>query len=218
MGDLVVYCGIDEAGRGSVMGPLIVGIVRTDNDEGLISLGVKDSKKLTPRKREAIYAELVESYDTSVIEISAEEIDRQRNYISLNEIELNMFTEAFNKLSAGTVYADCPDINEGNFSGSMRSKCGGSCRVVAEHKADDRYPVVSAASIVAKVTRDRRITEISKEFGTNIGSGYPSDRITMDFIEKWIKENGRAPAYTRCSWEPVRRLISLAANTKISDW
>ncbi len=218
MGDPVVYCGIDEAGRGSVMGPLVVGIVRTDDDKGLMSLGVKDSKKLTPRKRETIYAELVESYDTHVIEVSAAEIDRQRDHISLNEIELNMFAEAFNGLSAGTLYADCPDVNERNFSESMRAKCGGVCRVVAEHKADDRYPVVSAASIVAKVTRDRRITEISKEFGINIGSGYPSDRITMDFIERWIKEKGRAPAYTRCSWEPVRRLTSLAANTKISDW
>ncbi len=212
----MVYCGIDEAGRGSVMGPLAVGIIRTDSDEGLLSLGVKDSKKLTPKKRESIYEDLVGSYDTYVVEVSASEIDELRKDISLNEIELNMFVEAFNKLTGDVAYADCPDVNEARFSLSMSRKCTG--RIVAEHKADDSYPVVSAASIIAKVTRDRRITEISEEFGKNIGSGYPSDHITMDFIEKWIKDNGFPPFNTRCSWEPVRRLMSLAANTKISDW
>lgn len=214
----MAYCGIDEAGRGSVMGPLVVGIVRTDGDEGLASMGVRDSKKLTPKKRESLYAEIVAGYDACVIEMPASEIDRLRKGASLNEIELGMFAEAFEKLPAGTVFADCPDVNERGFSASMAARCGGKCKVVAEHRADDRYPVVSAASIVAKVTRDHRIAEISEEFGIDVGSGYPSDRITMDFIEKWIKENGRAPKHTRCSWEPVRHFMSLAANTKISDW
>ena len=213
---MMVYCGIDEAGRGSVMGPLAVGILRTDSDDGLLSLGVKDSKKLTSKKREFIYEELVGSYDTYVIEISASDIDEQRKRISLNEIELNMFAEAFNKLNGDIAYVDCPDVNEAGFSLSMTRKCTG--RIIAEHKADDRYPVVSAASIIAKVTRDRRIAEISEEFGENIGSGYPSDRITMSFIEKWIKDNGIPPFNTRCSWEPVRRLMTLTANTKIDDW
>ena len=198
------------------MGPLAVGILRADSDEGLRSLGVKDSKKLTPKRRESIYEELVGSYDTYVVEASASEIDDLRKSISLNEIELNMFVEAFNKLTGDVAYADCPDVNEARFSLSMKRKCTG--RVIAEHKADDRYPVVSAASIIAKVTRDRRITEISEEFGENIGSGYPSDHVTMGFIEKWIKDNGFPPLYTRCSWETVRRLMSLTANTKISDW
>lgn len=217
MDDMMVYCGIDEAGRGSAMGPLVVGIVRTDDDGGLISIGVRDSKKLTPKRRESIYAEIVGSYETDFVEVSAEDIDRLRKNISLNDVELDMFADAYAKLPAVTIYADCPDVNESAFSSSLSLKCGG-CRVVGEHRADDRYPVVSAASIVAKVTRDRRIEEISEEFGIDIGSGYPSDRVTMDFIEKWIKGNGRAPVHTRCSWEPVRHLLSLAANTKIDDW
>lgn len=198
------------------MGPLAVGILRTDSDEGLLTFEVKDSKKLTAKKRESIYEELVGSYDTYVVEISASDIDEQRKKISLNEIELNMFVEAFNELNGDVAYVDCPDVNEARFSSSMERRCVG--RVIAEHKADALYPVVSAASIIAKVTRDRRIAEISEEFGENIGSGYPSDRITMGFIEKWIKDNGFPPLNTRCSWEPVRRLMTLATNTKLNDW
>ena len=77
---------------------------------------------------------------------------------------------------------------------------------------------MSAASIVAKVTRDRMLEEIQGEFDVNIGSGYPSDHYTMDFIAQWIKENGRAPEHVRCSWEPVRKMLSARANTRISDW
>ncbi len=122
----MAYCGIDEAGRGSVMGPLVVGIVRTDGDEGLASMGVRDSKKLTPKKRESLYAEIVAGYDACVIEMPASEIDRLRKGASLNEIELGMFAEAFEKLPAGTVFADCPDVNERGFSASMAARCGGT--------------------------------------------------------------------------------------------
>ncbi|MGI5964308.1 MAG: ribonuclease HII [Candidatus Methanomethylophilaceae archaeon] len=212
------YCGIDEAGRGSVMGPLVVAIVRTDSDGDLMSMGVKDSKKLTPHRREVLYEKIFGNYETEFLEVSAEEIDSLRKKMSLNEIELDMFAEAVGKLPSGLVYADCPDVNTSAFSSRLSRKCGNRFKIVAEHKADDKYPVVSAASIVAKVIRDRRIKEISEEFGESVGSGYPSDRVTMDFIERWIKEKGVPPPNTRCSWESVRNLTTLAANTKISDW
>ncbi len=212
----MIYCGIDEAGRGSVMGPMVVGILRTASDEGLLSLGVKDSKKLSPKRREIIYDELISSFDCHIVEVSASEIDELRKIKSLNEIELDMFCEAFNELPAEVAYVDCPDINEKRFAASMSKRCAG--RVVAEHGADDRYPATSAASVIAKVTRDRRMSEISEELGENVGSGYPSDRVTMSFIEKWIKHNGRAPLDTRCSWEPVKRMMSLAVNMKLDDY
>lgn len=212
------YCGVDEAGRGSVMGPLVVAIVRTDGDDGLVRMGVKDSKKLTPRRREILYGEICDRYEVESLEVSAEEIDAFRKKISLNEIESNMFAEAVKKLGSGLVYADCPDVNTAAFSDRLSKKCGEGYRIIAEHRADDTYPVVSAASIVAKVLRDRRITEISEELGESVGSGYPSDRVTMEFIERWIKEKRVPPPHTRCSWEPVRNLMTLAANTRLSDW
>jgi ribonuclease HII len=210
------YCGIDEAGRGSVMGPMVVGILRTDEDRGLISLGVKDSKKLTPGKREEIYEELAGSYEIRVVEMSASEIDSLRETKTLNEIELDMFAEACNLLPGSCTYADCPDVNESRFQSLLERRVKG--RVVAKHGADNHYPAVSGASIVAKVVRDRRIDELSGKLGENIGSGYPSDAVTMEFIEKWIKHNGSPPLDTRCSWEPVRRMLSVAANTKLDDW
>jgi ribonuclease HII len=210
-------CGVDEAGRGSVLGPLVVAAVRANSDDPLIEIGVKDSKKLSPKAREWMFELLVKVCDVHIVTISAEEIDEKRKVMSLNEIELEMFVEACSAISAPVVYADCPDVNEAGFSKDMSIRMKGT-EVIAQHKADDFYPIVSAASIIAKVTRDRMIAEIQEEFGKEIGSGYPSDHFTMEFIEKWIKDNGRPPPHTRCSWEPVRQMISLSKNTKISDW
>lgn len=213
-----MFCGVDEAGRGSVMGPLVVGAVYADDDSEFRSIGVKDSKKLTPGMREKMFDRIIDAAsDHSIVIITAEEIDLQRETISLNDIELNMFAEAVSKGPVSRVYADCPDVNESRFSNALSLRLNNT-PVTGEHKADDRYPIVSAASIIAKVTRDRMIDDISREFGTSIGSGYPSDPYTMDFIKKWIKDNGVSPKYTRNSWESVRKLFLVSHNTKITDW
>ncbi len=213
-----MFCGVDEAGRGSVMGPLVVGSVYVDKDDDLKRIGVKDSKKLTEKTRERMYDEIVsvcKEYCTVII--SAEEIDEKRKKLTLNVIELEMFQEATSKMKVDVVYADCPDPNEMMFSSALSVRLNNT-DVIGRHKADDTYPVVSAASIIAKVTRDRMIEDIQKEFGMDIGSGYPSDELTMDFIRKWIKTNGAPPRYTRCSWEPVKHIMSASRNTKLTDW
>lgn len=213
-----MFCGVDEAGRGSVLGPLVVGAVYTEDDTVLKEIGVKDSKKLTEKVRERMFDEIAAScplYTTVVI--TADEIDEKRKRQSLNVIEMDMFQEAVSKIPVKTVYADCPDPNEMIFSSTLSVRLGGT-EVIGRHKADDTCPVVSAASIIAKVTRERMVADIQREFDVNIGSGYPSDHFTMEFIEKWIKDNGRPPKYTRCSWEPVRHLMSASRNTKLTDW
>ncbi len=212
-----MHCGVDEAGRGSVMGPLVVGAVSVEDDSVLTGIGVRDSKRLTPRARERMYDEITASAQWTVVLASARDIDDRRRTMSLNDVELRMFAEAVSGLRSDTVYADCPDVNEASFTRRMESLVPGKT-IIAKHKADDSYPVVSAASIVAKVTRDRMMEEIRAEFGTDVGSGYPSDRHTMDFIAAWIRDNGRAPEHVRCSWEPVRQMLSARANTKLSDW
>ena len=211
-----MHCGVDEAGRGSVMGPLVVGVVSVESDEPLLRIGVKDSKKLTPRARERMYEEITAVADWGTVIATAADIDARRKEMSLNDVELNMFAEAVKGMGA-TVYADCPDVNEASFSRRLGALVP-DVEIIAKHKADDTYPVVSAASIVAKVTRDRMMDDIRAEFDVNIGSGYPSDHYTMDFIDSWIKENGKAPEHVRCSWEPVRQMLSARANTKLSDW
>ncbi len=213
-----MFCGVDEAGRGPVMGPLVVGAVYVEDDDVLRSIGVKDSKKLTPRRREAMYDEIVSAVEGySIITLSAEEIDAKRERMSLNMVEMEMFAEAVSRMPVTRVYVDCPDPNEEKF-GNMLSVRINNTPVTARHKADDTYPVVSAASILAKVTRDRLIAEISEEFGENIGSGYPSDPVTIAFIEKWLKEKGCTPRHTRNSWDTVRNLKSRLLVRKITDW
>lgn len=212
-----MFCGIDEAGRGSVMGPLVVGAVFCEDDKDLVALGVKDSKRLTPKARERIFSEMAGVADYTIVTVSAGEIDARRAKESLNEIEMSMFAEAAGHRKVSRIYADCPDVNESGFSNRL-SVLTGNVKVIGRHGADDTFPVVSAASIVAKVTRDRMVEEISQEFGVSIGSGYPSDAETMDFIEKWIKRYGVSPKHTRNSWEPVKRMLSVSANTRITDW
>ena len=213
-----MFCGVDEAGRGSVMGPLVVGSVYVEDDSDLVDLGVRDSKKLSPKRREAMFDRILDIADGySIIMVSAEEIDLRRERETLNEIELAMFADATGKYPVMRVYADCPDVNEMAFQTALTTRLGGT-DVIARHKADDTYPVVSAASIIAKVTRDRIIADICAEFGESIGSGYPSDTTTTGFIEKWIKENGCSPKYTRNSWETVRSIKSRLSVRKLTDW
>ena len=218
-GRFTMFCGVDEAGRGSVMGPLVVGVVYAESDKAFKTIGVKDSKKLTPMARERMYGQIISAADHwCTVVISSEDIDEQRKRISLNEIELNMFAEGVTKWDAVQVLADCPDINESSFTDRLYAKVGNDVEIIAKHKADDTYPIVSAASIVAKVTRDRMMEDIRKEFGKDIGSGYPSDTKTMDFIRNWVKENGKAPPHVRTSWEPVREMLSQRKNTRLDDW
>lgn len=213
-----MFCGVDEAGRGPAMGPLVVGAVYCEDDAVLREIGVKDSKQLTASARERMYDQIMEACPLCCTVIaSAEDIDERRKRLSLNVIELEMFADAVSKRPVDEVYADCPDVNEMTFSSALGVRVPGP-KIIGRHKADDTYPIVSAASIIAKVTRDRMMEEISKEFGVNVGSGYPSDPVTMDFIGKWIKEYGIPPKHTRCSWEPVRHLMSASKNTKLTDW
>jgi ribonuclease HII len=76
---------------------------------------------------------------------------------------------------------------------------------VAEHKADSRYPIVSAASIIAKVTRDREVKKIERELGITIGSGYPSDETTIDAI-KANMGNAQLFNHIRRYWKTMDRI------------
>ncbi len=199
------------------MGPLVVGAVWIEDDSILTEIGVKDSKKLTAKRRESMYDEIVSRADAwCTVVASAADIDERRNEMSLNDVELLMFAEAVNSNPCEEAYADCPDVNEGKFTIRLGNLVKDT-KVIAKHKADDQYPIVSAASIVAKVTRDRMISDLHKELG-NFGSGYPSDHYTMDFISDWMRDNGCPPPHARRSWEPVRQMISTRATRRLDDW
>ena len=134
-----MHCGVDEAGRGSVMGPLVVGAVFVDSDEPLTSIGVKDSKKLTPKRREAMYDEITAVAQWTVVIASAADVDARRKEMSLNDVELNMFAEACSVRRASTVYADCPDVNEASLAHRLGALVP-HAEIIAKHKADDIRP------------------------------------------------------------------------------
>lgn len=211
-------CGVDEAGRGPVLGPLVVAAVSAPDQESLRALGVKDSKELSRARRETIYRDIVSSFPYRVVIREAMQIDIDRQTMSLNELEIMMFADAAGPLSANRVYADCADVDEFSFGQRLRSMLPAGTEVVSRHKADRDFPVVSAASIVAKVTRDRLMDEISQAMGVDMGSGYPSDPKTISFLEKWINDKGNPPPCARASWETTRRLLAHSRLSRITDW
>lgn len=213
-----MFCGVDEAGRGPVLGPLVVASVAADNDEGLQKMGVKDSKQLSPKQREALFQEITASYSYHVVIRECHEIDQARQVMNLNELEILMFAEAISAFPVTQAYVDCADVNELSFGKRIEALIVPGIKVHSFHKADTLYPLVSAASIVAKVTRDRIMEEVSRTLGIEVGSGYPSDPRTIGFLEKWIKDNGNPPSCARVSWETTRRLLADSRNTRITDW
>ena len=180
--------GIDEAGRGSVLGPMVIAgvIVPEKMDKVLERMGVKDSKRLTPNRRTILSRKLKKMFEYEIVVISAREIDELRaSGVNLNEIEKNAMESIILKLKPEKAIVDAVDVKAQRFQDNLCKDTGFD--VIAEHKADDKYIEVSAASIIAKAERDAQIQEINKEFikSGGIGSGYPSDPTTKKFLTNY---------------------------------
>jgi ribonuclease HII len=204
-----MICGVDEAGRGPVIGPLVVCGVSVDDEAPLVKLGVRDSKRLTRKRRGELAPRIIEISHVEVVEVSADEIDAFRESMTMNELEAMLFARIVDKLLPDIAYLDAADVSEERFCEMTRSHMRCGARTVARHRADDVYPVVSAASIIAKVTRDHRVDLIREELGTEVGSGYTSDPVTRSFIQGWIAENGSLPPHIRRSWATSKKLMNL---------
>lgn len=202
--------GIDEAGRGCVVGPLVVAGVAAEPDrvEELVELGVKDSKKLTPRRRAVLYPEILKTCErVHSVQIATSEIDRVvttgKKYRKLNYLEALYFARVADELLADSVTVDASDTSPARFQEVIAASLSSRCQVRAFHKADRDFPLVSAASIVAKVERDREVAKLRGMYG-DFGSGYPSDPKTKKYFRRWL-EGGRAPPdWTRKSWRSWR--------------
>jgi ribonuclease HII len=212
-----MICGVDEAGRGPVIGPMVVAGVCADEKE-IEALGVKDSKKLTPKRREYL-AERIKEVATQIIirVVEPEEIDKMRENMTLNEIEVEIFADIISKLEGEIIYVDAADVDEERFAQDIEEKIGRDVKIVSKHKADALYPIVSAASIIAKVERDRIIREISEEIG-DFGSGYPADERTKRFLEDYYREHGELPPHTRHSWKSAKRLTKKGRQQTLGDY
>ena len=198
--------GLDESGRGCLLGPLVVAGVSmsSGNVRKLRPLGVRDSKLLSPKKRESLYREILKlAEEVSWSAIPPEEIDEVvTNGVrlrKLNYLEAVHFAKVIDRLGAEKVTVDASDVIPSRFRDDIRSNMAARCRVVSRHKADRNFPVVSAASIVAKVERDRAVEALRREHG-DFGSGYPSDRVTRAFFIDRARRGEPLPDYVRKSW------------------
>jgi len=204
--------GIDEAGKGPVIGSMFV--VGVQNFEGLDELGVKDSKRLSPSRREYLAKLIEEATEVHVVEFTATEIDDSRKRHTLNEIMVELFSAVIMHFQPDRAFVDAADVNPNRFAANLQSRfkkergegAEGELEIISESKADERYPVVSAASIVAKVRRDRSIKQLEAEIGDEIGSGYPADPKTIQFLRRLLKEKADIPPYVRRSWKTVERV------------
>ena len=213
-----MICGVDEAGRGPVLGPLVVAGVQVESDVPLRHLNVRDSKKLSAERRELLAPEIEKVSRCEVVVVPAADIDVMRARMSLNDFEAHLFASIVEKLHPETAYVDAVDVDEIEFKRAILKQLPFEVEIVSQHEADDLFPVVSAASIVAKVRRDAEMRRIESEFGEPIGSGYPSDPVTIAFLEKWIRAKGSPPPYTRLTWDTTRRLLAEAKNRKLEEF
>jgi ribonuclease HII len=213
-----MICGVDEAGRGPVMGPMVVAALALDSESKLDGLNVRDSKKCTPKRRESLASELYKIAKTEVIIVPAEDIDAMREGMTMNQIETKLFASVIDKLRPEIAYVDSADVNEERFGKDIRSELDFELEIISKHGADETYPVVSAASIIAKTTRDYEVQKIKKELGSDLGSGYPSDETTIKFLEKWIYDHGELPPHTRRSWKTAQRILSQGKTKKIENY
>lgn len=215
-----IILGIDEAGRGSVIGPLVIcGFLIEEAKTDLIKYA-KDSKLLSPKKREELEKKLkAAARDFAIIKISAEEIDKLRTEKNLNKIEIEQMQKIINLFNPDIIIIDSPEHNVEKFEKKIRKGLKNEdIKIICENYADRKYSVVSAASILAKVERDREIERLKKKYNIEFGSGYPSDERTIKFLKKWIKENKDFPNFVRKSWITVKGIKVMKIQKNIKDF
>lgn len=214
----MLISGVDEAGRGPVIGPLVIAGISVEESHlpKLADLGVKDSKLLSSQKREKLAFEIRKLAKCHIVLLSPGEIDRvvesKRRLYKLNRLEAQAMARVIAVLKPDIVYVDASDVLADRFGEHIAENLSYSPKIICQHKADINYPIVSAASILAKVERDSVILQLQKKYG-NIGCGYPRDVNTIKFLENWIKNYGTYPDFVRKSWKTAKR-VKKQANSR----
>jgi ribonuclease HII len=203
-----LICGIDETGRGSLFGPLVVGgVVIPEHLTGLLrDMGVRDSKKVAPKKRLALHEFLTthEEIGWATTHVTSQEIDlRRRRHESLNEVEASAMMALARRLQRERPFAalqlDSIENDAERFARPFAATFLG-VEVLAQCGADETHVAVSAASIVAKVERDAAVAGIARDEGMPLGSGYPGDPLTKTFLALYYRAHGCLPPYIRHTW------------------
>lgn len=220
----MLILGIDDAGRGPVIGPMILAgcLIDSKHDRELKNLGVKDSKQLTQKRREFLEEKiknLAQSFE--IVLVSPSEIDESvNNDNNLNSLEAIKMAEVVNKLNKGKdkikVIVDCPSVSIEKWKDFFKTKIDNlsNLEISCEHKADQNYVAVSAASILAKCAREKEMEKLKEKYGKEIGSGYPSDPQTCSFLNKNIKSHSNKGIF-RKSWKTWQEACSKTKQQKL---
>jgi ribonuclease HII len=196
---------------------MVIAAVGVSSENVFTEFDVADSKLLSPRVRERLYVIIMKRFRVATVRIDAHEIDEIRTGMTMNACVARAHAQAIDKLSPSVAYVDACDVNAFRYANMVKSHLEQSCEIVSEHKADQTFKVVSAASIVAKVTRDRAITALSKKYG-EIGSGYPSDPVTIAFLSAYIDEHKCPPPIARKSWKTVTAMLGKKQQSQLSQF
>lgn len=212
--------GIDDAGRGPAIGPMILAGVLMDEKEEieLKKLDVKDSKLLSPEKRKSIGDKIVSRFEHHIEVTNPKEIDESDNLNYLEAIKaamiVNKLTENIN--SKAKVIIDCPSVNIEKWTLDVQRllKRPEMVNLICEHKADFNHGIVGAASIIAKEKREEEVFKLKLKIKEDFGSGYPSDPKTKEFLKKEVK-NPEYREFIRFSWATVKNLLGDSKQKKL---
>lgn len=209
--------GVDEAGKGPVLGSMFAAAVRAPSPA--IPDGVRDSKDLVPERREELARRLRadDRVAIGVAEIPVARIDDPAT--DMNELTVRAQARALDDIvdDGDAIYLDAGDVDAGRFERRVGDHVDTAASLHGEHGADETYPIVAAASIVAKVDRDAHVRELATTYG-EVGSGYPSDERTRAFLEEYLADHRRLPDCARETWQTSRDLLAAAEQTGLQDY
>lgn len=212
--------GVDEAGKGPVLGPMVAACVVADPDA--LPEGIDDSKKLSEEHRETLAKELRAdgSVRVGVARIPTDRIDDPAT--DMNTLTVAAHAEAISRGISGADgglagVADGADTNADRFARRVTESVDASIEITAEHGADEAYPLVGAASVIAKVQRDRTVAALCEEYG-DVGSGYPNDPTTRAFLTDYVGEHGRLPDCARASWKTAKEALAAAEQSALDSF
>jgi len=213
--------GIDEAGRGAIIGPLVIAglLIKNYKEKKLKEYGVKDSKKITPEKREELAKKIKELSDDYIIfKIYSKQLNLEMEKRTLNEIELVRIVQIINSfwIRKPVVFVDSVEANSEKFKTKILAKLKNKdVELIVENFADEKFVVVSAASILAKVERDNEIKKLHEKYGY-FGSGYPSDERTIEFLKNL--DEAKYGEIVRLKWNTLNKILKEKNQKNLLDF
>ncbi|VVB82659.1 Ribonuclease HII [uncultured archaeon] len=222
----MLVLGIDDAGRGPVIGPMVLAGCLIDDkvEKELKNLGVKDSKQLTQKRRVDLAEKIKSLAETFEVTLAyPEEIDgKNHDGINLNALEAIKMAEVINKINKGygkiKVIIDCPSVGIEKWKDFLKTKIENlsNLEIVCEHKADQNYVAVSAASILAKIVREKEMEKLKEKFGNEIGSGYCSDPKTYKFLATHTKTHADQGIF-RKTWSTWKEACAISEQKRLFE-